>query len=298
MKILITGANGFIGSHLARYFVERGDEVDGTWRRTLKDEVTGCRYIHIDLAEKNLEPKQYDCVIHCAAQVKKGNTWDYIRNCILSTQRLLDFCEKQQIEKLIFMSSIAVYGECSGTVDEDSKGVNLEQYGMAKRLCEELINESTIKNRYIIRLSRILGKGGEMAPGGQFIAKAAEKMMKGESVFYTNGNVLYNNLFHITDLLNFCEFLMLKDIEGCFCIGVGAEKPLSIKNILSLLRDEMGSGSELRGGKGSSVMTCHQIDISRMESLGFHAMDVAETIRRFSKDEIERYTGPHIVEVV
>lgn len=223
MKILVTGATGFIGSHLVRCLIRNGYEVVGTYRTILRNEVNGCRYIHINLAKEDLEENEaYDCVIHCAGQVEEGMTWDYIENSIISTKRLMQYCEKMAVKKFIFMSSIAVYGECSGQVDENADHINQNKYALCKTLCEGIVEDSTIKCKYIIRLSRILGEGG--FESGGFLTNFAKAFINDETVRYSNGNILYNNMFYITDLENVCILLIEKMQEKFWCIGVGDRK--------------------------------------------------------------------------
>lgn len=287
MKILITGATGFIGHHLAHYFVDMGYEVYGTYRTILRNVVPGCKYICVDLAKEDLKDNDYDCIIHCAGQVSNARTWDYVTNSIITTKRLISYCERINLKKIIFLSSIAVYGEVTGRVDENTKGTNLNCYAQCKVICERLLEESKIHQKYIIRLSRVVGEGGFEIGG--FLASFAEKMIKNEEIVYTRPNILCNNLFHVQDLARLCKMLIFERDEEKLCIGTGALHPIFMRELVQLLHNEIESNSRLIEKEADQPLTCHHIDITRMIELGYCPMNTEDTLKLFAKDAIKRF---------
>ncbi len=289
MKILITGATGFIGHHLVKRFVEAGHEVFGTYRSKMHNQVDGCTYFHLDLSEDSIPADHFDCVIHAAGQVENGKTWDYVKNSVIATKRLIDFCEENKIEKMIFFSSIAVYGECEGIVNEETKGKNMNTYAQCKILGEKMLSESSIPQRYVLRLSRILGEGGFDNSG--FLARFVKQMMNGETVRYSSPNMKYNNLFHVTELASFCELLSEMHENGMMCIGTGTDDPVEMSSLVHILHRELKSKSELREIERNAPLTCHEININKLLSMGFNPRSTEDILIAFAKDAIRERNG-------
>lgn len=289
MDVLITGSNGFVGRHLVKSFVDQGHRVTGIYRRNLMFKVEGCNYIKADLSKVELDNKSYDCVIHCAGQVEDSDTWGYVENSIIVTKRLITYCEKNNIPKLIFMSTIAVYGSCEGVVNEESPKTDLNDYALAKLMCENMIKQSKIHHKYIIRLSRIVGDGG-FETGG-FLTKFSEQMIRNEKINYSNGNILYNNIFYISDLIELCEKLLTDVNKEVLCVGVGANVPVTMKQLVYKMKEVVGSVSELEEVNASARLTCHLIDITKLKELGIKPMSAEETVELMMKDAEKRFRG-------
>ncbi|MBM3501625.1 MAG: NAD-dependent epimerase/dehydratase family protein, partial [Armatimonadetes bacterium] len=131
MKCLVTGAAGFIGSHLAVRLAERGDEVVGidnfldAYPRPVKDDRAAwiqaharVRFIEGDLMDADLREllEGVEVVFHQAAQAGVRASWGqsfevYTRNNILATQRLLEACRERPVRRFVYASSSSVYGD-------------------------------------------------------------------------------------------------------------------------------------------------------------------------------------------
>src|SRR5690606_30463295 len=112
MKILVTGAAGFIGSHTAERLHKMGHDVVGLDNFSPYYDVTikninaaellnkGMRIIKTDLREQatfDILPKDFDVIMHFAAHPGISNTStfeDYLSNNVLATKNLIDFAEK------------------------------------------------------------------------------------------------------------------------------------------------------------------------------------------------------------
>lgn len=118
MNILITGSNGFIGSHVASYFKQKGYYVIGLGRREKPyDESAVNEYVQCDLNSDEVASipskvsVQIDGVLHLAADMRKE---PYCINVISAnccgTQRLLEMCESNSIGVFLQLSSLPVIG--------------------------------------------------------------------------------------------------------------------------------------------------------------------------------------------
>ncbi len=132
MKILLTGAAGFIGFHVARILLERGDEVVGIdnlndyYDPRLKlarldglKPYSNFRFTRMDVADatslsKLFAEEKFQRVIHLAAQAgvrySLSNPNAYIQSNLVGFGNILECCRHQQIEHLVYASSSSVYG--------------------------------------------------------------------------------------------------------------------------------------------------------------------------------------------
>jgi len=111
IKILITGASGFIGQAFLRRFAAHPDlELLGTGRRPSPKFPPSVRYSQLDLAD--LETLDYvpDVVIHAAGKAGPwGSREEYWRDNVLTTEQVIHFCRKRGNPRLIYLSTAAVY---------------------------------------------------------------------------------------------------------------------------------------------------------------------------------------------
>lgn len=116
MKILVTGAGGFIGEHAARYFLARGDDVCILVRRVQQTDVWRKLGAHcyvgdlLDSAFVNHACRQVDAVIHCAG---KSGVWGdymsyYLAN-VVATENLIAGCQLAGVSRLVYLSSPSIY---------------------------------------------------------------------------------------------------------------------------------------------------------------------------------------------
>ncbi len=115
MNIFITGVNGFIGSNLARYLVEKEQIVSGSTRRENNHSLNnGTRLFKGDIQEKSLLDacfKNQDIVYHVAAHVSDwGNESQFTSVNVEGTKNVARAVLKNNVKKLVYVSSTAVYG--------------------------------------------------------------------------------------------------------------------------------------------------------------------------------------------
>ena len=119
MNVLVTGSNGFIGSHTVEYLKNKGCYVIGLGRK----EQSTCnvdQYISCDVDSEELanvfqtcmETAPIHAVVHLAADMRKEPYGVEIvsHNCV-GTQRLLELCEKYQVKSFVQVSSLPVIGK-------------------------------------------------------------------------------------------------------------------------------------------------------------------------------------------
>ena len=132
MKVLVTGAAGFIGFHVCKALCERGDEVVGLdnlndyydvtlkqARLQLLEPLPGFRFVKMDIADrlaisKLFEQERFNRVINLAAQAgvrySLENPNAYVDSNLVGFANLLESCRHHSIEHLVYASSSSVYG--------------------------------------------------------------------------------------------------------------------------------------------------------------------------------------------
>ncbi|MDB4916596.1 MAG: capsular biosynthesis protein CpsI [Gemmatimonadetes bacterium] len=132
MRILVTGAAGFIGFHTAAHLLERGDEVVGidnlndyydvSLKEARLDELrhrNGFRFIRLDLADRAgmadvFRREQFQRVVHLAAQAgvrySLENPFAYLDSNLAGFMTVLEGCRHTEVEHLVYASSSSVYG--------------------------------------------------------------------------------------------------------------------------------------------------------------------------------------------
>jgi UDP-glucose 4-epimerase len=148
LKILVTGCAGLIGANFSRYLLNKNYEVIGI------DDLSGGYIEYIDkrakfyefnlLDLKNLDKifktEKTDYVYHFAAYAAEGLS-PYIRNFnysnnILCSANIINCCIKYDVKKIIFTSSMAVYGELESPYNEEQVPLPEDPYGIAKYAIE------------------------------------------------------------------------------------------------------------------------------------------------------------------
>lgn len=116
MKIIITGATGFIGRNLAESLHDDGLQVLATGRsETIGDELInkGIEFLPADILDRARLSSVFssaDCVIHCAARSGDwGRYKDFYRPNVLGTRNVIEACERHGINKIIFISTPSIY---------------------------------------------------------------------------------------------------------------------------------------------------------------------------------------------
>jgi UDP-glucose 4-epimerase len=150
MKILITGVAGLLGSRLADYIIENHpnvyivgiDDLSGGYKENVHSKV---EFWQMNLVthpiENCFEVHKFDYVYHFAAYAAEGlspfiRQYNYENN-LVATARIVNQCIKHDVKRLVFTSTLAVYGHGNGDIFDESQIQNpIDPYGIAKFACE------------------------------------------------------------------------------------------------------------------------------------------------------------------
>jgi UDP-glucose 4-epimerase len=149
MKILITGVAGLLGSRLADWIIENTDhkvigidDLSGGYINNVHKDVGFYKFDLVEGDQLNhvFEREMPDIVYHFAAYAAEGlspfmRTFNY-KNNLISTAKIINCCINYEIKRLIFTSTMAVYGHGNPPFDEEDVPTPIDPYGIAKYACE------------------------------------------------------------------------------------------------------------------------------------------------------------------
>jgi UDP-glucose 4-epimerase len=246
MNILITGAAGFIGSHIADKLVDEGHLViglDDLSSGKLENVNKQVAFFQLDLSqiETLFERFEIDLVIHCAAQTDvrvsiDDPIFDAMEN-IFGSLSVLEAMKKFGCERIIFFSSGgAVYSpENEYPLTEDSEIGPLSPYGISKYTIENYVkfymNMHGLKAATsIVRLSNVYGPRNEKG----IINLALNKFKKGETL-ELYGGAQTRDYIHVSDVVSAIDIIIKNNFCGVYNIGTGIET--SLNDLMDLIID-------------------------------------------------------------
>jgi UDP-glucuronate 4-epimerase len=154
MRYVVTGAAGFIGSHLSETLIARGHDVAGVdcftdyYDPALKEaNAEGLDVARLDLAQGDLDLSGVDGVFHLAGQPGVRSFGDvfeeYVRRNLLASRRVFEAAAAAGV-RVVFASSSSIYGDAERyPTSEETEPRPISPYGVTKLGCEQLAHAYT-----------------------------------------------------------------------------------------------------------------------------------------------------------
>lgn len=198
MKILVTGADGFVGSRLVKKLAKEHSVI--AFSLTNK-EIPGAKQVIIGDVLKDLSglyKKHFDVVYHLAAVLDESNPelWDVN---VEGTRNLLELCKNRRIERFIYSSSIGVLGETKEPAKEDFPYNPQTKYEKSKAEAERIVMDYRLRYRIpytIVRSTIVYGPN-------DFWRQIFEAARQGFPIIGTG-----NNYFHLIYVDDFVDALV------------------------------------------------------------------------------------------
>lgn len=246
MKVLVTGAAGFIGSHLAEALAHAGHQVIGIdsftdyYSRSLKqynaDAVrsAGCQLIEADLVTANLQPylEGVEVVYHAAGQSGKSKAISfatYLRDNVLSTYHLITALSTIHTLKLfVYVSSSSVYG-ANATGAETLLPIPVSHYGVTKLAAEQLVMAYYRSDAFPACSIRLFPVYGERERPDRLYPRLIQSILQDTHFPLYEGSLENIRSFaYIDDVVK--AFVTLVNTRECIgeIINIGAETPIKV----------------------------------------------------------------------
>ncbi|CAM4209906.1 NAD-dependent epimerase/dehydratase family protein [Paenibacillus alkaliterrae] len=261
MKIIVTGAAGFIGSHLCEFLLNNGKHevigIDAFVREELK--IIGSKnmetfyshprftlissdLLHIDW---NVMLKGVDVVFHLAGIPGVRSSWgndfrNYVETNILATQQLLEACRSSAIKKIIFASTSSVYGEKAGKVPEDSSTAPLSPYGVSKLTGEQLCRVYWKNDGVPIVILRFFTVYGPRQRSDMAFHRFIKQMIKNEPITLIGDGTQSRDFTYISDCVEATAAVANQPTLIGETINIGGKERSSILNVIRILENLTG----------------------------------------------------------
>ncbi len=235
--ILITGATGFVGSHLVRYYTHKPFKIIALGRSKPNAKLlkTAVEYYQTDIRSDNL-PSEVDIIIHSAGLASDTATWKELQdNNVFGTKNLIN---KVKHKLFIYISSASVY-PISDKIHRETDNIHvdlLNDYGRSKYLAEEIVMKHN--HSVVLRPRAIYGTHDRVLLPKILRMKKVNKIIApcdiSKTISMTNiDNLIYaielcianpeiaiNQVFNVTDSITY----ILKDIITNLFYGIYNQK--------------------------------------------------------------------------
>jgi len=248
MKILITGASGFIGSHITENLIEEGHQVYAICRNKtnfdkcnqFKNKVTWINQDHPEW-ERNLEGIELDQFIHTAwagVTAAERNDWALQLTNFEFSKSMIDLAIRLNAKKLICLGSQAEYGLYNYKVTEEYVPEPTDAYGAVKLLALYYLQNSASKNNLAWYWLRIFSVIGENENKSWLLSQVMEKLLSGEEIELTPGEQFYDYLY-IADFIRALNQIITCNSDLSAVYNICSGRPVKIKQLLLLVAEKL-----------------------------------------------------------
>lgn len=289
MKILITGGCGYVGTKLIPKLLKLNYKIiniDTQWFGNFLPKHKNLNNIKSDISNiEKLNLKNIDAVIHLAsiandpmAELDKNLSWE---TSSLNSVRLMDFCKKIKVKKIIYASSGSVYGiKKEKKVTENSSLVPLSLYNKVKMVTEKVIQSyDDYFDVYIIRPATVCGYSKRMRLDVSVNILTFSALEKKEITVFGGKQIRPN--IHINDMCElYITLLKTKKIKpGIYNAGF---ENLSILDIAKKVKKIIPS--KIKIIKNTNDPRSYRINSEKLLKAGFRPkFKVEDAIKELSK---------------
>lgn len=277
-KVLVTGANGFIGTSLMQLFSSKGYEVVG-WDivSSNNSDISVVQMSNLEAVKANLESEKPNIIIHCAGSADVGKSvkdpkHDFDGNVNLTHNLLFAMHQLNMNDtRVVFLSSAGVYGNPKTLpITEEDKLNPMSPYALHKVLCEKICEYFILNYGMDIKVARIFSAYGKGLKKQIFWDMSKKLSDTGCLSMFGTGNES-RDYINIEDLINALYLIATESSEyWLFNVANGEETTIReatecFASCMGVSKDKISFNGEVR--EGDPLNWC--ADISRLKSLGY-----------------------------
>lgn len=258
---LITGGAGFIGSHVARACLERGDDVvvvddlSGGYRENVPE---GSRFVVLDVTSPTgvdalFEEYSFDYVYHLAAYAAEGlshfiRVFNYTNN-VIGTMNLINASVRHDVKCFVFTSSIAVYGASQVPMTESVQPQPEDPYGIAKYAVE--LDLAAARRMFgldyvVFRPHNVYGEGQNIADKYRnVIGIFMNQVMRGEPMSIFGDGEQTRAFTYVGDVAPTIAASIGVPAAYGQVFNVGADTPHSVNRLADVVARTFGSQADI-----------------------------------------------------
>jgi len=277
MNILLTGAGGFIGSHLykelnSEHKVFRVFYPSGYIEGQNSFSVNLTNIAAVNKLIKDLSKQQkIDAIIHLASAMASSDKIDDVRllnKNILITDNVINIARLVNPKIFINFSSMAVYPNISGTFSEDSLPMPQKNpdciYGLSK-YCSEVMIDFLLRNKNIrivhLRISQVHGNGMRT---DRIIPVMLKELKETNTITVYGDGERTSNFINVDKLVKEVSFFLQEDISGIYNLG---DQNILYLELAQELIDEYGDKDSKIHKEPQGNKEKFRLDISKLNSM-------------------------------
>jgi len=291
MKVVITGGAGFIGSHIAEYFADRGDSVtvlDNLRTGNIKNiENLDVKFVNGDVRDRSLLKEilyKTELVFHLAAMVSVPESLEKPEECIdincLGLLNVLKESATAGVRKLCFSSSSAIYGDNpSSPKIETMIPEPKTPYAVTKLdgeyYCEIYLKNSSLKT-VSLRYFNVFGP--RQNPKSQYAAAVpifTSNAVENSPIKVFGDGEQTRDFIYVKDVVAANVFMGMNNFTGVYNVGYGTS--ITVNKLIGKIKIKTNSSSKIdylaeRTGDVKHSMA----DVSKLNSIGFRSISTFE----------------------
>lgn len=245
-RILVLGGTGFIGTHLVDALLERGHEVNVLLHKSgLKVQHKSLKTFKGDVLNKNSLTNAFeniDVVINLVGQITSPS--DYYALNSAGVLNVLEKCVENQVKKIVFTSSVKVYGSSREKRTEENIPEPISREGIVKLMVENL-HKHYSKNHNIpvicMRLSNVYGAGQRKGVVFNFVRGA-----KKGTVMINGDGEQERSLVHVDDVVAVIISAIELKTSRFEVFNISSDKTVTINKLLVMIFGNFGKRAKVR----------------------------------------------------
>ena len=271
MKILVTGAAGFIGAAVSQYLINRGDQVVGidnindyydvNLKHARLDEIKSSTaadlfsFIEMGVEERDkmaalFEEHKFDRVVHLAAQAgvrySLENPNAYVDSNIVGFVNILEGCRHNKVEHLVYASSSSVYGanEAMPFTETERADTQLTIYAATKKANESMAHSYAHLWDLPTTMFRFFTVYGPWGRPDLAYYKFVDAILDGRPIDIYNHGDMYRDFTYVDDIVDGIEKCLRKNFKNKI-FNLGNHRSESLMNMVALIEEGLGKKAKI-----------------------------------------------------